>query len=322
LLKIFGDCLKISEPVDADDRRLLNSLQRLKPSARPPAVSWASDAIAHGDSSIVTMLNLTAVKTPKNSNYAGLIRREAAILKSLKHPLVLALSSESHRAPGIATEYAGNGSLANALASAAFNRHSRSGANRIARVVAGIALGMRFVHSRDTVHRDLQPENILLDWNWNVRIADFGRSLSFNVPPLPASAVPRGALAIESHYRAPECYDGTFHRASDVFAFGMIVYEIAAGRSAFPVDLSHWQIAFRLLVMNERPEFPEFVRPAVRALIEDCWASDPDERPSFVEIVDRLAEMQFRVTENVDSRKLAQFMKTIEEWEAAQCDNE
>jgi isochorismate hydrolase len=57
------------------------------------------------------------------------------------------------------------------------------------------------------------------------------------------------------------------------------------------------------------------VLPAARALITDCWAPESDDRPTFEEIVDRLHEMEFKVTANVNSAKLTAFVEEIEEWE-------
>jgi hypothetical protein len=68
-------------------------------------------------------------------------------------------------------------------------------------------------------------------------------------------------------------------------------------------------------VKGERPEIPDFVLPTARALIEDCWADDPDDRLTFDEIVDRLKEMEFKLTGNVKPAKLLKFVEGIEEWE-------
>jgi hypothetical protein len=57
------------------------------------------------------------------------------------------------------------------------------------------------------------------------------------------------------------------------------------------------------------------VLPAARQLIADCWEADADERPTFEEIVDRLAEINFKVTADVKSAKVVEFVKRIEEWE-------
>jgi hypothetical protein len=57
------------------------------------------------------------------------------------------------------------------------------------------------------------------------------------------------------------------------------------------------------------------VLPAVRELICDCWAQDPDDRLSFRGIVDRLEEMKFKLTPGVNSAKVAAFVQKIMDWE-------
>jgi hypothetical protein len=68
-------------------------------------------------------------------------------------------------------------------------------------------------------------------------------------------------------------------------------------------------------VKDEHPKIPESVLPSAVELITDCWAKDPDSRPSFEEIVDWLAEMKFKVIGNVNSLKFFDFVKTIDEFE-------
>jgi hypothetical protein len=93
----------------------------------------------------------------------------------------------------------------------------------------------------------------------------------------------------------------------------MILFEILAGRPAFSKSLRPYQTAFKVSVEDSRPEIPASVPPRTRALIEDCWAADPDNRPTFEEIVDRLGEMAFKVTADVNSAKIAAFVKKIED---------
>jgi serine/threonine protein kinase len=54
----------------------------------------------------------------------------------------------------------------------------KGGPTRIGKIIVGIALAMRYLHGCGIVHRDRRPENVLLDWDWNPRIADFGHSVS------------------------------------------------------------------------------------------------------------------------------------------------
>jgi serine/threonine protein kinase len=220
----------------------------------------------------------------------------------------------------IVTEFAGNGSLANHLSSA---KCPLSGANRIVRIIVGIALAMRFLHSRGFIHFDLKPDSVLLDWNWNVRIADFGQSISLNNPEIPSMTHPNvndWGLFIDSYYLAPECYDNHYSQMSDVFSFGLILYELLTGQPVFPKELTPLEIAFKVGVKYKLPDIPMFLLPSARELITDCWAEEPGDRLSFDEIVDRLKEMKFKVMPNVNSWKLSAFVKEIEGWESQNSD--
>jgi serine/threonine protein kinase len=318
LCEILRGIRESAAPLDDDGRQLAEQLERLKAPAAAIAetadVAWRPDEIV-SVSSVVTLCvdskaNPIALKTARRGGSGESIRREAAVLERLKHPFVVELRGPISATPtpqaSIATAYAWHGSLASHHPPKARLR----GPNRIAKVVAGIALAMRFVHSRGVIHRDLSPENVLLDWDWSVRIADFGHSTALATRECPdGNAL---SLSINSRYLAPECYDGTFLQASDVFAFGLILFEILTGCPAFPVTLSVCKIAFIVAVEGARPEIPDSVLPPARQLITDCLAAEPDDRPTFEEIVDRLTEMRFKVTAHVNSAKVAAFVERVE----------
>jgi serine/threonine protein kinase len=102
---------------------------------------------------------------------------------------------------------------------------------------------------------------------------------------------------------------------ADVFAFGLILYEMVAGKPAFQKGLGKAVIAGLLLLDNFRPEIPEWVDSAVARLITDCWAGDPDDRPGFWEILERLEEMDFKVVPHVNSAKIARFVEKVKKRE-------
>jgi serine/threonine-protein kinase len=154
------------------------------------------------------------------------------------------------------------------------------GPTRIAKIVVGIALAMRFVHSRGIVHRDLKPENILV-WDWVIWISDFGHSASHSIAQHP---LPDAWPLIAGRYLARECFDNFFLPASDVFSFGLILHEIWAVRLAFVERLNPCQIGSKILIEGIQPDIPQALPPDVRALIADFLEADPYDRPSFDEL--------------------------------------
>jgi TPR repeat protein len=308
----------------ADDRNvnpeLAASIRRFKAALSPgpgATAEWIGGPFSGGYFSSVSLAaapdgSLTAVKTGTAERAIESIGREATILETLKHPLVVRyrghFPGSRNRRPEISTEFVGNGSLASHLAG---SENCNLSPTRIARIISGIALAMRFLHSRGITHRDLAPQHILLDWDWNVRIAHFGCSG-------PDLSDAEAACCSASPYRAPECYENGVAPESDVFSFGLILFELAAGRRAFPDEWKTPKIARMLVMENWRPEIPDSVRPATARLISECWDVNLRARPSFSKILRRLAGMRFGVVEGVNSRKIEELVKEIEEKEVAQ----
>jgi serine/threonine protein kinase len=230
LVWLLLDYLKNSEALNVESAELLASIDHLRVSIasrmhfHAAAAEWsAKSELGGGDSSIVTLScypdgTLVAVKTAATAEGAQMIQREAAIHEKLKHPLILEFrerrSGTANCNSAIVTEVAGNGSLASHLLSAEGTLQSQlREETRVARIIVGIVLVMRYLHSQNVVHRDLRPDNILLDRDWNVRLCDFGHSLysgELYFASLP-NPIPNDQWAyVDSHYLAPECYDNRY----------------------------------------------------------------------------------------------------------------
>jgi hypothetical protein len=218
-------------------------------------------------------------------------RRELAIVNHLAHPnIVQFLGACTTSVPlCIVTEFMPGGNLADLLAARGENRPFPLG--RALNWALDTAKGMRYLHERRPtmiIHRDLKPENLLLDDAGRIKITDFGLSKS--------AIQLRGERSQSSEeqtvsrttcgtwmYTAPEVYKKEpYSPKVDQFAFGMILYELLHGCSAFK-NMSPEE-ATKQLASGTRPEIAAAVRPELRALIERSWAHEPSIRPSFAEI--------------------------------------
>jgi serine/threonine protein kinase len=180
---------------------------------------------------------------------------------------------------------------------------------KISKIVAAVVLGMRFMHSQGAVHGHLTPANILLDRRWRVRIADFGSSHFRRDSQQPFLFVgdPR-YLPREDFEGDPPSYE------SDVYSFGLILYELMTGRPRFSPDLPPLAV-MREVLMGSEFDFPPRVNPAVAALIERCCSDNCEDRPPFDEIFSILKGMNFRIARGVRAKKVEEFVSQIEKWE-------
>jgi serine/threonine protein kinase len=255
-----------------------------------------------------------AVKTIRSSMNIRYLKRESSFLARLNHPLIVGF--EGHipatvtHSEALVTELVPNGSLSDHLPS--FDNSTESiitGETRIAIIVIGIVLAMRYVHSCGIIHCNLKPTNIFVDWDWIVRIGDFSHSVIVDEVQGEASSDQSSSFA--AHYSAPECFDNSPHFKSDVFSFGVILCKLLSGETEFSRYLSPCRLMGQVLLNDFRPPIPNFLCDEVKQLICDCWESDPDERPSFVEILFRLDRMDFRITRNVKPWKVRQFVNAV-----------
>ncbi|KAK8871627.1 hypothetical protein M9Y10_007362 [Tritrichomonas musculus] len=164
---------------------------------------------------------------------------------------------------------------------------------------------MMYLHQHHAIHRDLKPGNILLDGNLEPHITDFGLA-KFVTAEEANHTVSTGTCA----YMAPEVIDnGQYNGKSDVYSFGILMYEVVTDSVPYPEyqqqKITSFRLNLKILTEDYRPKFTVPVKQKIRQLIEQCWAKDPKDRPTFEEIYNRLSrnieESVYNVFESGDN---------------------
>ncbi|RIB24341.1 kinase-like domain-containing protein [Gigaspora rosea] len=153
-----------------------------------------------------------------------------------------------------------------------------------------IASDLQIIHSQDLIHRDLHSGNILLNSLKSAYIADLGLSITANIASKSNSDGIYGILP----YIAPEVLNKhPYTKESDIYSFGIIMWEILYGRPV-PFDPNtEFQFQFQLQVCNGlRPQIYENTAICFAELMKKCWSMDPKKRPTAKEIYETFAEWQ------------------------------
>jgi len=131
---------------------------------------------------------------------------------------------------------------------------------------AGMAKGLAYLHERGIVHRDMKPANIFYDDGY-VKIGDYGLSKHIAVSRHSAQTVSVGTV----HYMAPEVGSGNYTKAIDIYALGVILFEMLTGRLPF-TGASMAEILMRHV--NDRPDLAGVPEP-FRTVVARALAKEP-----------------------------------------------
>ncbi|KAK8307237.1 hypothetical protein V6Z12_D03G180900 [Gossypium hirsutum] len=210
-------------------------------------------------------------------------KKEIDIMRKLRHPNVLLFMGAvySQERLAIVTEFLPRGSLFKAL----HKNNQALDVKRRMRMALDVARGMNYLHHRNPpiVHRDLKSSNLLVDRNWNVKVGDFGLSRWKNGTFLTTKSG-RGT----PQWMAPEVLrNEPSNEKSDVFSFGVILWELMTVSIPWN-NLNSLQVVGVVGFMDRRLELPEGLDPQIESIIRDCWQSNPENRPSFEDIINRM----------------------------------
>jgi Protein kinase domain len=201
--------------------------------------------------------------------------RESRLAGSLNHPNIVTVHDffEDRNTPYIAMEYLERGSLRPVIDRLTFAQ--------IAGVIEGLLAGLRHAHERGIVHRDVKPENLMISAESRVKIADFGIAKATDEARATTLLTATGTTIGTPTYMAPEQAMGQeIGPWTDLYAVGMIAFELLAGR--LPFDTSGAPMAVLLRHVNEQALELIAVNPSADPRLSD-WidsllATDPADR--------------------------------------------
>jgi serine/threonine protein kinase/Tol biopolymer transport system component len=176
-----------------------------------------------------------------------------------------------------------------------------------------IADGLAAAHAAGIVHRDLKPGNIMLTREGRVKILDFGLAKPRRTSGNSTTPNLTGEMAVmgTAGYMSPEQVRGEeVDPRSDLFSFGVILYEMLSGKRAFPDGPS--VEVMNAVLKDEPPELPHTVPSALDRIVRRCLEKDPASR--FQTAADLIFALQ---PSSLHSQKAAPRRRTWPKWAMA-----
>ncbi len=199
---------------------------------------------------------------------------EVRIARQVSHPNVCRVYDvgEIEGQHYLSMEYVDGEDLASLL-----KRIGRLPSDKALEIARELCAGLAAAHDRGVLHRDLKPSNVMVDGRGRARITDFGLAVA-------ATEVQEGEISGTPAYMAPEQLAGKGASVrSDVYALGLVLYELSTGRKAF--DGASFD-ELRRKHVEDPPTAPSTVAPgfdpAVERVILRCLEKDPAARPASV----------------------------------------
>src|SRR6202049_292729 len=136
-----------------------------------------------------------------------------------------------------------------------------------------IASGLQFAHDQGVIHRDIKPSNILLRDDHYAYLADFGLAKALDDP---GKVTQTGVLLGTPEYMAPDLANGPATKSSDIYALGILLYQMVAGRVPFSADTP---VAVYWKQIREQPLAPSKVNPDLSYAIDQVILRALDKDP-------------------------------------------
>jgi len=224
----------------------------------------------------------------QDSERVARFRREAQVLASLNHPNIAAIHGleESEGVVALALELVEGDDLAERLTRGAIP------VDEAVTIAKQIAEGLEAAHERGVVHRDLKPANLKLTRDGTVKILDFGLAKAYGgeaeaagsgglsqSPTMSRQMTEVGVIFGTAAYMSPEqARGGTVDRRADIWAFGVVLFEMLTGKRLFTGETVSDTLAAVLRQEIDWKALPASTPPGVLRLLERCLDRDSKRR--------------------------------------------
>ena len=226
--------------------------------------------------------NIYAIKEIKSSVLAGKkeirsLKREIQVLKELDHPNIIKYytSFTENDNVYIVMQYINNGNLKTLMKDEGKDYLDEK---KIWDYLIQSLRGLKYLHDKKKIiHRDIKPDNILLDLNNNIKISDFGLS-AINIADASSTVKFNGTREGTLQFMAPEVINGkAYDFKSDIYMLGITFFYILSKH--FPSKRCNYKNII-VDIVNPNAELPEVYSRILRRFIKKLLEINPDQRPS------------------------------------------
>lgn len=205
-------------------------------------------------------------------SFAARFKQEAQAAAALSSPYIVSVydwgkDGESYY---IVMEYLRGTDLKSGI-----RKHGALDSRKVAQIGSQIAQALSVAHRHDIIHRDIKPQNIMVQPDGNIKVMDFGIARAKN-----SSLTTDNSVLGTAHYVSPEQSTGKpLGPTTDIYSLGIVMYEAATGRVPFAGDDA---ISVAMKQVNEAPQPPSLINPnvdpALEAIILRCMEKNPADR--------------------------------------------
>ncbi|CAK1582063.1 unnamed protein product [Parnassius mnemosyne] len=203
------------------------------------------------------------------------LRQECDIQRQLQHPNIIRMidSFDTESELVVVTEYAEK-ELHSILA-----KEGCLNEEQVKKITWDLVSALYYLHSHRVLHRDLKPQNVLLDNSGRAKLCDFGLARIMTNATHILTSIKGTPL-----YMAPELIDEKpYDHQADLWSLGCIVYELMAGQPPF-CTMSIWQLV--RMIRHKPVQWPSFISMEARSFLQGLLHKDPIKRMSWPEILE------------------------------------